>query len=106
VNGNPAIVASYILSNDVSTLPADPTIIEGEPQFLDAAGGDYHLLSASLGVDFAPTAGGIDLDGLPRDVDLPVPDLFGPRDLGAYEHQASLGCGAGDTIFCNGFEID
>ena len=105
VDGNPAIAVQYVLSNDITTLPADPTVMQGEPQFVDAANGDFHLLPASLGVDFAPIAGGVDLDGRPRDVDMPVPDVFGPRDLGAYERQSTFDCGGGsDTIYCNGFE--
>ena len=94
--------ASYLLSNDVSTLPASPNIVQGEPTFVGEANGDYHLLPTSLGVDFAPSAGGVDLDGMPRDVDLaPVPNFGGPRDIGAYERQFVC---AADTVFCNGFD--
>ncbi len=97
---------SYILSNNVDTLPVAPGVVLGEPTFVDAAGGDYHLQTASLGVDFAPAEGGLDLDRLPRDVDLiQVQNGFGPRDLGAYERQSAFnGCGAADSLFCNGFE--
>jgi len=97
----------YVLSNDDSTLPLGGTaVIQGEPTFGDAAHGDYHLQATSLGVDYAPAAGGSDLDGLPRDVDLiQVANYLGPRDLGAYERPSAFdGCGAGDTLFCNGFE--
>ncbi len=94
---------TYLLSNDTSTLPVTPGVLQGTPFFVNAAGGDYHLLRYSLGIDFAPASGGSDLDGLPRDVDLPdVPNMYGPRDLGAYERQ--LSCGSGDTIFCDGFD--
>ncbi|MEP7098628.1 MAG: hypothetical protein ABI748_13280, partial [Dokdonella sp.] len=78
----------------------------GEPSFVDAAHGDYHLLHSSLGVDDAPvdsTVPPLDLDRKPRVVDLPdVPNRLGPRDLGAYEIQPA--CSGADTIFCNGFE--
>lgn len=97
----------HILSNDTSTLPVSPDIVEGEPTFVDALLGDYHLQRTSLGVDFAPAAGGLDLDRHTRTVDLPdVADQFGPLDLGAYEIQidAPFGCAVADTIYCNGFE--
>jgi hypothetical protein len=81
--------------------------MEGAPTFVDAANGDYHLQLNSLGVDFAPTGTGIDLDGRTRTVDLPgVPNTIGPLDLGAYEIQVDtvLGCANADTIFCDGFD--
>ncbi len=97
-----------VLASDISTLPVDPTIIGGDPSFVDAANGDYHLLQYSLAVDFAPPVAGDDrdLDNQLRDQDLfAVPDALGVRDLGAYERQPEAGdCGAADTIFCNGFD--
>lgn len=97
---------SYLLSNDTSTLPTQSGVVQGEPTFVDAAMSDYHLHASSLGVDFAPAAGGIDLDGLPRDTDLSsVPNVYGPRDLGAYERlNPSDKCGANDSFFCDGFD--
>ena len=101
--------AAYVLSNDRSTLPDTVYIQAGEPTFVDAANGDYHLQLSSLGIDSAPIstgfseAGPLDLDRKPRIVDLPgVPNHFGAMDLGAYEHPFT--CSGGDTIFCNGFE--
>ena len=103
------------LTTDATTLPPDAGISEGEPTFVDAANGDYHLAPSSLGVDYAPdvstipylTTPTLDLDGNPRVVDLPtVPNLYGPRDLGAYEVQitAVLACATStDTIFCDVF---
>ncbi len=98
-----------MLSNDRSTLPDTVYIQAGEPTFVDAANGDYHLQLSSLGIDSAPmstnisAAGPLDLDRKPRIVDLPgVPNHFGAMDLGAYEHPFT--CAGGDTIFCNGFE--
>jgi hypothetical protein len=95
-----------VLSNDTSTLPDSNSVIQGQASFLNVAAGDYHLLATSLGIDFAPAKGGSDLDSLPRDVDLPtIPNVFGPRDIGAYERQSLLACDTNsDAIFCDGFE--
>jgi hypothetical protein len=96
----------YVLSNDVATLPASTGVVQGTPLFADVASGDYHLQKNSPGLDFAPPVAGDDrdLDGLPRDQDLPsVPNQYGVRDLGAYERQLRY-CGASDTVFCDGFE--
>jgi len=104
---NPGIdlFVDYVLTNDTSTLPTQVDVVLGEPDYVDLANGDYHQTATSLGVDFAPAAGGVDLDGNPRDVDLPVANFFGARDLGAYETQRTFSCGAADTIFCDGFEL-
>lgn len=101
---NPAeLVVAYVLATDTSTLPVGTGVIQGEPTFVDAGAGDYHLQRTSLGVDYAPGASGTDLDRKPRTVDLPdVPNEYGPMDLGAYEIQ--LACAQADTIFCDGFE--
>jgi len=99
----------YVLASDITTLPSDPSIISGDPSFVDAANGDYHLAMFSLATDFAPPVVGDDrdLDNNPRDQDLfGVPNLFGVRDLGAYERQIGASdCGTADTIFCNGFNF-
>ncbi len=102
------LVVSNMLASDITTLPAHPSIISGAPSFVDAANGNYRLCQDSPAVDFAEPVVGDDrdLDNLPRDQDIPeVPDLFGVRDLGAYELQPGTpGCGAGIAIFANGFE--
>ncbi len=107
-HGGGNLTAANILASDITTLPSAPSIISGDPSFIDAANGNYHLQHYSLAVDFAePLAGDDrDLDNQPRDQDLPgVSNLFGVRDLGAYERQISAGgCGVADTIFCSGFE--
>ena len=101
-----ALSIGYVLSNDISTLPGATL---GEPTFVDAAGGDYHLTLASLGIDFAPAQSyatitpPFDLDGVPRTFDIPtVPNIHGPRDLGAYERVPA--CYLADTTFCDGFD--
>jgi hypothetical protein len=98
----------YILSMETATLGAGQHIIQADPAFVDPGNGDFHLREVSRAVDVAPagSADDRDLDTLPRDIDLAsVPNLVGPRDLGAYELQAaSQSCGASDSIFCNGFD--
>jgi len=80
------LTARYDLVNNSSTLPNGLGILKGAPTFVDAAQQNYQLVSASLGVDYAPGVGGVDLDNNPRTVDLVnVPNVFGPMDLGAYE---------------------
>ncbi len=96
--GDTTLSASYILANDTSTLPTSPTIVDltGEPLFIDAANGNYHLvayvqngsLTATRAIDFAPEDGDppYDLDSRAYGKDVPaVPDAYGTRDLGAYE---------------------
>ena len=104
------LVVNNILASDISTLPSDPGIISGDPSFVDPANGNYRLRRYSLATDFAPPVAGDDrdLDNHPRDQDLgSVPNLFGVRDLGAYERQVDASdCHPSDTVFCNGFEVD
>ena len=106
--GGADLEVEYVLASDTTTLPSSLTIRAGNPLFIDAANGNYRLQLYSLGVDFAPVVPGVDrdLDYQLRDQDLPsVPNLYGIRDLGAYERQSSAGdCNAADTIFCNGFD--
>lgn len=94
----------YIVSSNSGGLPVQPNIVQATPSFVDGLSRNYRLALGSPGMDFAPAAGAFDLDGNPRDVDLGgVPNVFGPRDIGAYETQ--LGCVAqADTIFCDGFD--
>jgi len=97
---------AYLLSNDVSTLSSGTGVTQGAPTFVDAAHGDYHQTRDSAGVDYAPPVSGDDrdLDGYPFDQDLPTAsNRYGVRDLGAYERQLRY-CGAGDTLFCDGFD--
>jgi predicted outer membrane repeat protein len=103
---------NYTMAADAAQLPTgtNPGDIQGTPTFVDAAHSDYHLRANSLGVDFAPFVGGIDLDGALGDVDLPqIPNKFGPTeyaDLGAYELQTAFACdNHADAVFCNGFDL-
>lgn len=112
-SGDPAnLIVHYVVSNDLTTLGGvAPGVIQGTPSFVDLAGGDYHLRAGLLGVDLAPVPSGfdrtqgVDLDGNPRNVDLPsVVNAYGPRDIGAYEIQNLFReCGTTDSVFCNGF---
>jgi hypothetical protein len=104
------LTAGYVLTNNASTLAGGTFIVDGEPAFVDRAGGDYHLQRTSFGVDVAPGDAGVnmdlDLDGNPRTVNLiDMPDGDGPMDIGAYEIQNQIAsCAVGDTVFCNGFD--
>ena len=104
-SGNSNYLAiNYVLSNDTSTLSSGIGVVQGAPTFVAAAQSDFHLQATSLGIDFAPPIAGDDRDrdGLPHDQDLlVVPNLYGDRDLGAYERQYTC---AADTVFCNGFD--
>ncbi|HET6632030.1 MAG TPA: hypothetical protein VFG73_04900 [Rhodanobacteraceae bacterium] len=107
MENNAALYPGSLLVADAAGLPAEDSIVQGTADFVDAASGDYHLLPDSLGVDVAPSGGGVDLDGRRRDVDLAsVPNAFGPRDLGAYERQSAFACDDhADAVFCAGFEL-
>jgi len=104
------MTADYILTNDTIPFTGHAGIIDGAPQFVDAANGDYRLARTSPGVDFAPAIDGVDFDGNPRSVDLAdVPNGDGWLDLGAFEIQEQLppaACRVADTIYCNGFEAN
>ncbi|MEO5625794.1 MAG: hypothetical protein ABIQ70_07295 [Dokdonella sp.] len=107
------LAVNYVLSNDITTLSGDGTgVALGAPTFVDLAGGDYHLKATSLGVDFAPTSDAYyvqnasDLDGKPRNFDLPpAGNVFGTQELGVYELQNLFReCGASDSVFCDGYD--
>jgi hypothetical protein len=95
---------ALLLSNDLSTIGSVGNI-QGAPMYVDAASGDYHLQLGSLGVDYAYSNDDLatDLDGLLRVLDIPnIPNVYGPRDLGAYERHPS--CYRPDTLLCDGFD--
>jgi hypothetical protein len=74
----------------------------GIPGFIDAANGNYRLDGGSLAVDHCAAIAGqepsVDISGNPRLADLPLSNIFGPGDLGAYEIPV------GDAVFASGFE--
>ena|GEM_PF-4381356 len=63
------------------------SIINADPEFIDAAGGDYRLSASSIAVDQGLTALAVDAEGAPLTIDR----AFNPRvlgaavDIGAYE---------------------
>lgn len=78
-----------------------PTLWPGTASFMNATAGDYRLATDSAGIDALPPAGGTDLRGRARDVDLPGLGNTGDiRDLGAYETQIDE---TGDVLFLDGF---
>jgi len=76
----------------VGTVP-DPNCIRTDPQFVDAAVGNYRLQPTSPCIDagdnsFVPAGITTDLDGNPRIVDGNTPpDGTATVDIGAYEYQ-------------------
>ncbi|MEP6882382.1 MAG: hypothetical protein ABI866_10340, partial [Dokdonella sp.] len=76
-----------VLASEIVSLGSGSDIEAIYPQFVDPEHGDYHLAPSSHALDYAVSAGGTDLDGLPRSVDLPTQNRYGPLDLGAYERQ-------------------
>jgi hypothetical protein len=104
---NGLLTVNYTMSNDISTLPhnGNPTVVANDPLFANPLIGNYRLRASSPAVDFAPAAGGTDLDAMPRDVDLPQEvNKHGPADLGAYELQVAFACDShADAVFCDGF---
>ncbi|HEY2395872.1 MAG TPA: hypothetical protein VGH81_07855 [Rudaea sp.] len=103
------LYAHNIVATDTAGLPADPTIEQQQPLFVDAAHGDFRLivvrtgsgsLVASQGVDFAPTGmAGVDIGG--RTLDRDISGFGAPgnlRDLGAFEMQPIA-----DRVFADGF---
>jgi hypothetical protein len=104
---------SYVMSNDIATLPASSNIIAidpADPLFVDSANGDYQLVAyyqngslvATRAIDFAPTESGDaahDFNGNAYGQNVPaVPDAYGTRDLGAYEMTPIT-----DRIFADAF---
>ncbi|MGN6518470.1 MAG: right-handed parallel beta-helix repeat-containing protein [Dokdonella sp.] len=90
---------THVLARNDNGAPQGGDILLGRPTYRD--GGIGQLTPTSLGVDYAPAGGGMDFEGHPRDVDtIGVPNQQGPRDLGAFESQAT----EIERIFASGFE--
>ena len=98
--GTPRITVHGLLAANSTGLLAEPDIVFDTAFFVDTTLRNYHqvatkmiesgatFISSSPGIDFAASAGGTDLDGKPRDQDVPeLPDRLGVRDLGCYEEQ-------------------
>jgi len=95
----------YVLASDLAGVP--PTIFNqiADPDFADAASGDFRLQPTSPAVDVSPAGTDAtdgpdwEADGAARVVDIDgVANEFGAQDLGAYELQPL------DVIFANGFD--
>ncbi|MEO7758259.1 MAG: hypothetical protein ABIS07_16900, partial [Dokdonella sp.] len=81
-----------VLASETGSLGSAATIEAIYPEFLDPIHGNYHLAATSHAVDYAAAAGGADLEGFARTIDLSTPNRpgGGPRDLGAYERQGFI----------------
>jgi predicted outer membrane repeat protein len=66
-----------------------PYVVVQDPRFVDPEHGDYSLRAGSPAVDSTTIVEGDDrdLDSNPRDIDLPLINYLGVRDLGAIERQ-------------------
>jgi hypothetical protein len=99
--------ADFVLSNDLETLPAGTHLISADPGFVSPATDLRLHPGLSPAVDFAPAdpTDTSDRSGMPRVIDLEaIPDVYGPRDLGAYE--STRPCYRIDSVFCDGFNPD
>ncbi len=98
-------VVGHVLASEIASLGIPVELaLNSDPRFVDPEAGDFRLRAASPAVDAIPAVGGDDrdADGLPRDQDLSlVPNLLGPRDLGAYERQTLL-----PLVLNGGFDAD
>ncbi|HUD40876.1 MAG TPA: hypothetical protein VMR06_02645 [Dokdonella sp.] len=74
----------YVLTNDIDNMSG--AFVLGDPRFINPPAGDYHLRAGSYAVDFAPSAGGVDLDGIAHTTDMPIGGILDrTADVGAYE---------------------
>lgn len=82
------VTAECSLLSDASSFGLHPTVIERDPLFVDAVGGDLHLEATSPAIDLCEELPdlGPDVDGQDRVVDQDVvPDDGTPADAGADE---------------------
>lgn len=97
-----------VVGTNIDGLPAANDIVLADPQFVDAAHGDYHLRVSSDGASFilSPAVDfsgqefdAVDIDGRARPADVVgATDRFGAYDLGVYEMQP-----ISDRVFANSF---
>lgn len=97
-----------VVASDSAGLPADPSIQQQQPLFVDPVNDDFRLLvqrhddgsiTASPGVDYAPAGiAQLDIGGRPYDQDVPDVGAAGNvHDLGAFEMQPLA-----DRVFASG----
>jgi hypothetical protein len=103
---------SEIIDHTSSTTTVTYSIVEGgfggtgnldvDPQFVNAAGGDFRLLVGSPAIDTGTSlnAPEIDLDGLPRPRDGNA-DRAAAYDMGAYEYENTTRVASGDAATVN-----
>lgn len=82
----------HVLASELPSLGTALLAINGEPRFVDPGNNNFRLRAGSRAIDIIPaSAGNLDADGLPRDVDIElIADALGTRDLGAFERQTLL----------------
>lgn len=105
---NEDISASFecVLVNESASFNAGGTVTVGEPEFMDAANGDYHNKPTSLAVDYcyeitSALFNDIDFDEYHGFDDPNKTNLHGTYDIGADEYIVD-----NDIIFKNSFEKD
>lgn len=96
------VVARCLMVHDRTGLPSNTSIVEDDPEFVDASSDDYHLKRTSPAIDFCDHPEGSpslerDIDGDFRGEDLSyVADRIGVYDLGADSYT--------DIVFQDRFE--
>ena len=89
-----------VLASNTTGSHPDDEIVVAAPAFIP---GTWQLRADSPGVDHAPAGGGLDYAARPRDVDTDgIPNVHGPRDIGAYESQVPVFIE--ESIFGDGFD--
>ena len=83
----------YVQANETASIPGVSNLFYPfDPGFINPTLKDYHLRAGAEGIDVMNTNleldGTLDLDGLPRSVNLPLVPNVVPVDLGAYERQS------------------
>jgi hypothetical protein len=99
--GDPVTVhlTRVLAANTTGSHPDDEIVVD-TPAFIP---GTWQLRADSPGVDYAPLAGERDFADRPRDVDTDgIPNVHGPRDIGAYESQVPVFIE--ESIFGDGFD--
>ncbi len=103
----PQLTTRCIMAHEGASIATQGGGVEvDQPGFADPNNDDYRLRTNSNAADYCNAVANeepsIDISGNPRLVDLPLTDVLGPWDLGAFEVPCSS-CGS-DAIFSSGFE--